>query len=104
MSLQSEIDQYVRTSFLADDIVSVVVGEPYESYGPLEMMVMDVTVTIKGTPREVAEKEPMGFVSGMRKHLADIGEEAFPMISFRPTLPPSPAQASGSRKTESDHG
>ncbi|MHC2016277.1 hypothetical protein [Methylobacterium sp. CM6247] len=48
---------------------------------------MDVTVTIKGTPREVAEKELMGFVSGMRQHLADIGEEAFPIVSFRPTLP-----------------
>ena len=81
--LQRSIESFIRDRFRSGEILSV---EVYGDQTREDRAILDITVVFRGTPSEIAEKEPPGFLTKLRQFLADMHEDAFPVVSFRPTV------------------
>ena len=80
-ALRQEIETFIKTRFGEVEIMSVSIDENFDRDGD---RVLEITVNFKGTSKDLARKEPPGFIRGLQEMLAGMRETAFPIVSFRP--------------------
>ena len=80
--LRKSVEGFIRDRF---DPIKIEAVEIYEDCERDGSPVLEITVFFEGTPLDLARQEPPGFLTKLRQHLSDMHEDAFPLVSFRPT-------------------
>ena len=79
--LEKSLEAFVRERFGAVEILSVTVDEDCDRDGE---RVLEITVSFRGSAKEIAQNEPPGFLRGLQEQLWGLKEMAFPVVRFRP--------------------
>lgn len=82
-SLERSLESFLKGRFGAIEILSVSIDEDCDRDGE---RVIEITVKFKGTPKEIAQNEPPGFLRSLQEQLWSLSENAFPVVRFRPSV------------------
>ena len=80
--VQAAVESFINDEFPAGQVVSVIFDEDRTMD---DDHVLEITVTVKGTPKQVAQQEPPLLLRNLRERLRALQETAYPIVNFIPS-------------------
>ena len=79
--VQAAVESFINNEFPAGQVVSVIFDEDRTMD---DDHVLEITVTVKGTPKQVTQQEPPLLLRNLRERLRALQETAYPIVNFVP--------------------